>query len=470
MINRLVKTTGVAACALFASLASHSVFAKQLTDAQTAEVKLLQQTALQSNLAYDLDESLTTEVGARMIGTEGDRKSVAWAIDKMKALGFDRVWTEEANYIPWIRGEEKASIVKPYPQKLVVTALGGSVATPESGIEAPVVHFENLDALKKAEAGSLKGKIAFISERMERHKTGKGYGKAVGGRSQGAIAAAEKGALALVIRSIGTDNDRVAHTGMMRYDDKITKIPAAALSNPDADMLERQISRGKEVVIALKLDTKRLVDEPITTSTVIGELTGSEIPEEFVIMAAHLDSWDVGTGAVDDGIGVGITMAAAAHIAKLPARPKRSIRVILWAGEEVGLVGVKQYVKDHQHDMDKHIIGAEWDFGTHRIYKMTPGVGPKALYHIDELAGLLAPLGISQSPENNAKGQSDLSLLGKAGMPAINFHVDGIDYFDVHHTENDTLDKVDPEAMKHGTAVYVTFSYFAAQSGIDFRK
>lgn len=447
-----------------------TVSAEVLTEKQNQTVKALQQSSLASDMAYEIDESLTTEVGARMVGTAGDKKAVVWAKQKMRDLGFDKVWSEPVDFVPWERGPASARIVSPYPQPMVVIALGGSVGTPAGGITAEVVGFKTLNDLKSAPKNSLNGKIAFVEYRMERHKNGAGYGKAVGARVTGASVAAEKGAIAVLIRSVGTDNHRVGHTGVMRYADGVKKIPAGALSNPDADMLQRQLDRGKPVTVALDMQAKRLEDQTVTTANVIGEITGSEFPNEYVVMAAHLDSWDVGTGAIDDGLGVSITMAAAHQLLNLPTRPKRSIRVILFAGEEVGLIGAKQYMKDHKDDIAQISIGSEWDFGIGKIYRMTPGVGPRALVHMDELAQLLAPLGVGLSNDNDAKGHSDLSLLGAAGMPAINFHMDGTDYFDIHHTENDTLDKVDKEAIKQATAVYATFAYFSAQSGIDFRR
>lgn len=457
---------GTLAAALFASTA----YAGLLTDKENKTVKALQEVALTSSVGYDIDESLTTEVGARMVGTDGDKKSIVWAKQKMKSLGFDKVWSEPVDFVPWERGPASARILAPYPQPMVVIALGGSVGTPANGITAQVAAFKTLDELKKAPKGSLAGKIAFVEYRMERHKNGSGYRKAVGARVTGASIAAEKGAVALLIRSVGTDNHRVGHTGVMRYTDGIKKIPAGALSNPDADMLQRQLNRGNPVTVELNIQAKRLEDQKVTTANVIGEITGTEFPDEYVVMAAHLDSWDVGTGAIDDGLGVSITMAAAHHIANLPEKPKRSIRVILFAGEEVGLIGAKQYVKEHKKEIGNIVIGSEWDFGIGKIYRMTPGVGARALVYIEELAQLLAPLGVGLSGENNAKGHSDLSLLGAEGMPAINFHMDGTEYFDIHHTENDTLDKVDKDALKQATAVYATYAYFAAQSGIDFRK
>lgn len=466
------KFISYAAC-LMVTLMSFTCVTTHADELNTDEIKqlhALKETALNSELSYQLIESLTTEVGHRLMGSDGDKKSIIWAVSKMKSLGFDKVWTEEVTGSYWLRGEAQARILTPYPHKVVAMALGGSISTPGNGLTAKIAHFETFDDLKAAPDNSLKGKIAFVSYRMERHIDGKGYGPAVGTRVMGAIVAAQKGASALVMRSVGTDNNRLAHTGIMRYKEGIKKIPAATLSNPDADLLVNQLKRKGDVSMYLKLTAKTDAEVVAKSANVIGEFTGSELPDEIVTLGAHLDSWDVGTGALDDGLGIGMVVAAAHHIGKLPQRPKRTIRVILFAAEEVGLLGAKKYVQVHKDEMEQHVIGAEWDFGIGRIYKMTPGVGPLSLNAIRELASYLAPMGVSLSPENNAKGQSDMSALSDLGMPSINFSPDGSDYFDYHHTENDTLDKVDPVALKFNTAIYTMYAYFAAQSTVDFRQ
>lgn len=469
MLKILLKKVATTSITVTALLAINANAATLSSDAQ-ANMEALKNTALTSELSYKLVESLTTEVGPRMMGTPGDAKAIAWAVSNMKALGFDKVWTEEISNTQWLRGEASAKIIAPYPQNVVAIALGGSVGTSEQGITAPVAHFTSLDDLKAAKAGSLDGKIAFVSYKMSRHIAGKGYGPAVGTRVNGATIAAEKGAVALIMRSVGTDNNRIAHTGVMRYKDGVAKIPAAAISNPDADMLVNQLKRGKPVSFYLKL-TASIEDKQIVKSAnVIGEITGSEFPEQIVAIGAHLDSWDVGTGALDDGIGVGMVMAAAHHISKLEKRPKRTIRVILFAAEEIGLLGAKEYMVLHKDNMNNHILGAEWDFGIGKIYKMTPGVGASSLNAVRDLAQHLASLGVALSPENNGRASSDMGLLTDAGMPSMNFAADGSNYFDYHHTENDTFDKVIPEDLQQNTAVYTLFAYFAAQSAVDFRK
>lgn len=434
------------------------------------ELQDLKDTSLNSDLGYEILESLTTEVGPRLVGSANDKKAVDWAVAKFESLGFDKVWTEEVEHYAWARGPISLEIKSPFPQRLNAIALGGSVATPAKGLEAEVIHFEDFQALKDAPTDSLKGKIAFVSKRMERHHDGAGYRPTVVARSKGSSEAARKGAIAILIRSIGTDNNRLGHTGMTHYEEDVTRIPAAAVSNPDADMLVNQFKREQTVRVKLQLATTRDDKKVVKTANVFGEITGRESPDEIVVLAAHLDSWDVGTGAVDDGMGVAITMAAATHIANMPNRPKRSVRVILFAAEEVGLVGAKSYLQRNKDSIDKHIIGAEWDFGTGNIYELEPGVGARSLSDIKGFYKTLRPLGLSLAKDNNAKGQSDLSVLGNAGMPALNFNADGTDYFDLHHTDNDTLDKVDPEVLKQATAVYAMFGWFGAESTVDFRQ
>ncbi|MFT5756544.1 MAG: carboxypeptidase Q [Alteromonadaceae bacterium] len=447
-----------------------NVSADILNNDEKKQMLSLKSTAMNSELSYQLVESLTTEVGHRLMGSEGDKKAIKWAVAKMHELGFDKVWTEEVKGTFWQRGEVQANIISPYPQQISAIALGGSISTENSGLTANIAHFQSFDDLKAAADNSLHGKIAFISYRMERHIDGKGYGPAVGARVGGAAVAAQKGASALIIRSVGTDNNRTAHTGIMRYQEGITKIPAASISNPDADMLINQLNRGGDVSFFLKLIAHSDPEVIVKSANVIGEITGSEFPDEIISIGAHLDSWDVGTGALDDGLGIGIMLAAAHHIKQLPNKPKRTIRVILFAAEEVGLLGAKEYMNLHKDNMKNHIIGAEWDYGTGKIYKMTSGVGSAALPAIKELSHYLQPLDVELSLDNNAKAQSDMSLLSNAGMPSMDFSPDALAYFDYHHTENDTLDKVNKDDIKQNTAVYTLFAYFSAQSGIDFRK
>jgi len=438
-----------------------------LTKDELAQVSKLRDEVLNSDLGYQILESLTTEIGPRMAGSAQDPLAVKWAVAKMKSLGFDKVYTEEATYSTWIRGVETAEVTAPFPQGMHITALGGSVSTPDHGLQAEVVHLASLDALKKADAASIKGKIVFISNRMERFIDGRGYGPAVQARSNGAIEASKKGALAIVIRSIGTDTHRVPHTGMMRYDDKVVKIPAAALSNPDADQLERIFTRGQKVT--LKLNIGSHAGQDFTSHNVIAEITGTDKADQFVIMGGHLDSWDLGTGAIDDGAGVSITMAAASLIKKAGIKPRRSIRVILWANEEQGLKGAFSYAKAHKEDMEHLIVGAESDFGAERIYRFSSLVQTQDLPFIQQIQDMLEPLGIVRG-NNKASAGPDLIPLYQQGMMVFRLHQDGTDYFDLHHTADDTLDKVDPKALAQNVAAYSVYALMMAQYQADLKR
>lgn len=455
------------------TFASGSGFAQDnpLTQEMIDHARSLGESAYNSSLTEDLVTSLTTEVGHRLAGTANDTKGREWAKAKMLELGFDRVWEEPVPFTLWHRGSASLRMTEPFQHNnMALTALGTSVGTPEGGITAEVVQFNEYKDLASAEPGSLDGKIAYISFRME--PTGlRGYGYAGQARRMGSVAAAKAGASALLIRSIGTDDNRTPHTGSMNYEEGVTKIPAAALSNPDADLLDNALKYGEPVTLHLEMSSH--THDVVTTYNVLGEVTGTDDPEKAVMLGAHLDSWDLGTGALDDGTGVAIVMSAAAHIAAGGKRPKRSIRVILFAAEEEGLIGAREYVRSHTEDhgdFDNAILGAEWDSGTGRIINFAPGVGPMSLNVIREIGAVLSPYGVATLPTNNAKGQSDMSLLGNAGMPAVNLGMEPTNYFDFHHTANDTLDKVDMPAITHNAAIYAMWSYMAAAVDVDFRK
>lgn len=429
-------------------------------------VRQLQQQALKSDLAYDLVESLTVEVGPRLAGSDKDLIAVQWAESKLRSLGFDKVYKEAVQVPVWHRGEAKASITAPFAQPLVITALGGSIATPDNGIEANIIRFDSLAALQSASVDDVAGKIVFIDQITQRHITGKGYGKSVGGRSKGAVAAAEKGAVAVMIRSIGTDHDRMAHTGMMRYKDGVAKIPAAAMSNPDADLINAMLKRDTNITINLMLTAQ---NQGFATSyNVIAEVTGTSKPDEIVLIGAHLDSWDEGTGAIDDGAGVAIVTAAAKLIQDLPTKPARTIRVVLYAAEEVGLVGGKAYAKAHKAELDKHYIAAESDFGAGRIYQIDFRASEAAYSELLELTIPMTNNAVALG-NNTASGGPDVSILPSQGVPVASLRQDGTDYFDYHHTPNDTLDKIEPAALQQNVAAYAQFAYLMAQSTITLR-
>jgi carboxypeptidase Q len=424
----------------------------------------LRERALAGSRAYELVESLTTEVGPRLAGTPGDARAVAWAKAKFEALGYDRVYTEPTTFPVWRRGLERAEVLHPFPQRLALTALGGSVGT-KRPLEAEVVEFATLDALIAAPAESLRGRIAYIANRMERFRDGHGYGVAVTARGRGAVEAAKKGASALLIRSIGTDSDRLPHTGMMRYEAGVTEIPAAALSNPDADLLSNMLRRGQPVRLRIEIDAG--LQGEATSYNVIGEITGRARPDEVVVIGGHLDSWDLGTGAIDDASGVALTMAAGALIGELAQPPARMIRVIAYANEEQGLYGGKAYAAQHAGEIAQHVIGAESDFGAGRIYGFNSNAPAHARAALLQIAAALEPLGIDYLPARGGAGP-DIGPMTTAGMTWAWLGQDGTDYFDYHHTANDTLDKVDAKALDQQVAAYAVFAYLAAEAEGNF--
>jgi carboxypeptidase Q len=424
----------------------------------------LRDRALEGSGAFAIVESLTTEVGPRMAGSPGDARAVAWAKAKFEQLGFDRVYLEPVTFPVWRRGHERAEVLAPFPQPLTLTTLGGSVGT-KGALDAEVIAFPTLQALVDAPADAAKGRIVFIANRMERFRDGRGYGPAVAARGRGAVEAAKKGARAVLIRSIGTDNDRMPHTGTMRYEDGIARIPAAALSNPDADLLANMLERGKPVRVRLDLGAD--FGGEGKSSNVIGEIRGSEKPDEVIVIGGHLDSWDLGTGAIDDGAGVAITMAAGALIGALPEAPRRTIRVIAFANEEQGLYGGKAYADAHKNEVAQHLIAAESDFGAGRIYGFNSNAPAEARAALLQIAAVLEPLGIDYLPAKGGVGP-DISPMAAIGMTWAWLGQDGSDYFDYHHTANDTLDKIEPAALDQQAAAYAVFAYLAAQADGDF--
>ena len=455
--------TAAALLALSASPAFAADAALSSNDRKAVDALI--ETALADGRAYQIVESLTTEVGPRLGGSDAEARAREWGAAKMKQMGFKNVRIETYEMPAWSRISESAAIVSPFPQALHATALGNSVSTPEGGIKAEVVRFETLTALQQAPLTGLEGKIVFVDEKMTRTQDGSGYGVAVAKRSGAAYEAGRRGALAAVIRSVGTDSHRNPHTGNMNYKDDAAAIPTAALSNPDADQLARALTLAKEpVVLALDLQTAKA--DTAVSGNVIGEIEGRT--DELIVIGGHLDSWDLGTGAVDDGAGIAITLAAAKLIDEMKGKPGRTIRVVMWGAEEVGLHGAKAYAEAHKNELSRHALAAESDFGAGKIWSMQTKFGEASLPKAKIFAEALRPLGVGPG-DNNASGGADVSPLRDAGVPVIDLNQDGTDYFDLHHTPDDTLDKIDPAALKQNVAAWAAMLYLAAESPGGFR-
>jgi hypothetical protein len=426
----------------------------------------LGEAVLASSRAFETVQSLTDEAGPRLSGSPAGKVAVAWALDTMRAAGLVKVHAEPCAVPHWERGDERGEIVVPSLQPLALTALGGSVGTPAESLEADVVEapsLEGVDALGPSAAG----KIVFIDVHMERSRDGSGYGRAVGARSQGAVRAAKVGAVAVLVRSIGTDGSRAPHTGGMRYDDGVAKIPAAALAIPDADVLHRLLSRGRRVRVRLALGARSLPDAE--GANVVGDVEGSATPRDVVLLGAHLDSWDLGRGAIDDGAGCAIVMEAARQIAALPQRPRRTVRVVLFANEENGLRGARAYAAAHAAELGDHAVAIEADLGAGRVYETRFLGGPEGAPAFHAVAAAVAPLGVAASDER-AHGGSDLIPLRAAGVPILDLRQDATSYFDFHHTANDTMERISKADIDQAAAAFASAAYAAADAPERFGR
>jgi hypothetical protein len=415
----------------------------------------LRDKALTDTTAWSLLDSLTSEIGPRPIGSPAYQRSRDWAVAKLTALGFTNVHVETFAKPAWSRGAESAEIVGAHSQKLAVLGLGYSVPTPKAGIEAPVVVFGSYREMLAQPPGSLKGKIVLVNQPMTRTQDGAGYGAAVEARN-GDGEAAKRGAVAYLVRSISTSTNRSPHTGSTWGPGP--HIPCAALGVPDADLVA-SLARRETVRIRLKLQSS--LDQKAVAFDVSGEIKGRERPDEVIVIGGHLDSWDPGTGALDDGAGIAITTAAAKLIGDLPVHPRRTIRVVWWGSEENG-GSSEAYAKAHAGE--KIVIAGESDLGADHAYKVAL---PKGLPGLDEV---MAPLKTIVSPEPPRHGGSDIGGLQEAGVPILAVSEDASRYFDYHHSADDTLAVVDPDGLKQNVAVWAGLVYLIAESEIDFHK
>ena len=422
-------------------------------DDVTQTAMQLRDAGMATDLAWEIVEGLTTEVGPRLAGTEADHRAVEWTRRKLESLSFDKVWLERIEFPVWVRYHESARIVTPFPQKLHITALGYSGST-DGEVTAEVAGFTSLEDLRDAPPEQVDGKIVFINYFTERTRTGIGYSHSVKVRYDAGQLAKEKGAVAVLIRSIGTDSHRFPHTGVTTL--SADPLPAAALSAPDADQLARIMERGQTVRISLF--TSVAYRESGHSWNVVAQVNGRETPEKVVLIGAHLDSWDLGTGALDDGAGVAITAAAAHLIGELPRRPRSSIRLVLFGNEEAGLWGAKQYVAANAGILGDHLYASESDFGAGPVWRFDTD-NPVLM---EAAMPILEVLGIEKG-EAASSGGPDIGPLQDRGVRIFRLRQDGTDFFDYHHTADDTLDKIDPEQLRQNVAAWAAVSYLAAE-------
>src|SRR5437899_1807233 len=433
-----------------------------------ADLKRLQQAALKSDYAYKQVAHLANNIGPRLSGSAQAAKSVEYVASELKRIGCE-VQLEKVMVPHWVRGEETAALVQ-WPgqventtHKIVLTALGASVATSSEGMTAEVVAVKNFDELKAMSRDRVAGKIVLFNYPFDKRiaaegRGGEAYGEAVVYRSDGPSAAARQGAVACLIRSVGGADYRIPHTGQTKYADDAPKIPAGAVTAEDAELI---VDLAKQGAVKMKLVLTPQTLPNMESANVIGDIKGGEHPEQVVIVSGHLDSWDLGTGAIDDGAGVAVSMEAANLIQKLHLKPKRTIRVIAWMNEENGLAGSKQYAKDHEKEWMNHFATMETDGGAgHPI-----GINIKGKFEIKKL---LAPV-LAVLQESGAGGTNfaehigaDIEPMEKAGVPAFSPIQDSRFYFNYHHTAADTLDKIVPKELAENSAVVSVLAYALA--------
>ena len=459
----------LAASALALTLVAAPAVAQDAATIQRAET--IRDAALSRNIALDYVTQLTTRFGARPAGSKAEQDASAWAADYMRAHGFQNVRIEQFPLVGWERGEESGSIVGARPQRLVLAALGHSPGT-NGVIEADVVLFDSLEALNAAPAGSLTGKIAYVDAgQMVRMQDGSGYGPLTRIRGAGPAAAAAKGAVAFIMRSVGSDEHRMPHTGTTRYVEGVVPLPGFALAAPDADTVSRLIEMGETV--RLRLSSTAHTYETVSQN-VIGDIPGRSRPEEIIVLGSHMDSWDLGTGAIDDGAGGAITLAAAKAIAESGRRPARTVRVVLYGAEEVDQPtdtgnGGGAYLRGIGAAVEQHIIAGESDFGADRVYALQLPPGAQGSDFARAAARVLYPIGVLSSSVPELSGGADIGPLAEVGVPVFGLSQDGTRYFDLHHTADDTLDKIDPAQMSQNVAAWAGLVWLIADSDVDFR-
>lgn len=409
--------------------------------------------AVADTFAWERLAVLTDTIGNRLSGTPQLDRAIAWAVDEMKRDGLENVHTERAMVPRWVRGTESAEIVEPARHPLVMLGLGNSVATPPGGVQAEVVVVHTFEELDTAGA-RVRNRIVLFNVPFTN------YGETVRFRATGASRAAKLGAVAMLIRSVGNDGLRTPHTGALNYSDDAPKIPAAAITVEDADRIQRMTDRGSRVVVALNMAAH--FEPDAESANVVGEIRGRELPNEVVVVGGHLDSWDVGAGATDDGGGCIVTWDALRLMKKLNLRPRRTVRVVLWTNEENGGRGGLAYRDAHRADLANHVLMLESDGGVFRPLGFGFSGSDSARATVKAIATLLAGIGAATVADEG--GGADITPSVQEGhLPSMSLEVDGTKYFLVHHTPADTIDKIDPQEMAKCAAAVAVMAYVVAE-------
>jgi carboxypeptidase Q len=435
-----------------------------------ADLKRLREAALSSDYAFKQVAHLANNIGPRLSGSIQAAQAVEYVANEMKSLGCE-VQLEKVMVPHWVRGSETAELTH-FPgqaagtrQKIVLCALGGSVATSPEGIDADTICVRDFEELKSLTPEKVSGKIVLFNHAFDRQMAAQGhagdaYGQAVVYRSDGPVAAAKLGAIACLIRSVGAAAYRIPHTGQTNYKDGVPKIPAAAVTAEDAGLIAYLVEQG-QTHMHLVLTPQTLPD--VESANVIADIKGSEHPEQVVIVSGHLDSWDLGTGAIDDGAGVAVAMEAAHLIQQLHLKPKRTIRMIAWMNEENGSRGSKQYEKDHAGDFPNHFAVNETDLGAGHPVGLNLKTKPEVKKMFEPVGKILEEIGAGTLSLAEHVG-ADTEPIEKAGVPAFSPMQDNRFYFNYHHTAADTLDKIVPRELQENAGVVAVAAYAFANA------
>jgi carboxypeptidase Q len=415
--------------------------------------------ALTSDKAYARLAHLTDHIGNRLSGSTGLERAIQWATAEMKKDRLDNVHTEKVMVPHWVRGEESLEMISPEPRKLMMLGLGNSVGTPTEGLTAEAVVVRNFDELE-ALGERVRGKIVVYNAPFTN------YGATVRYRSSGASRAARYGAVAAIVRSITPVSLQTPHTGAMIYDEAQPKIPAAAITIEGAELLQRMHDRGEHPTLRLKMEARFLPDAE--SANTVAEIKGSEKPEEVVLISGHFDSWDVGQGAHDDGGGCIIAWEAVRLLKELGLKPRRTIRVVLWTNEENGTRGGNAYRDAHKAELAKIVFAIETDSGTYRPegFGLAATAPPQARANLQAIVKLLAAIGADSVAENG--GGADIGPMMRDGVVGGSLDVEGSHYFDIHHTQADTLDKIDPKDLALCVASMAVVAYTVADAPQSF--
>jgi hypothetical protein len=453
--NASIMTMNVAKTGLALLILGLGGLAPLRTEAP-AEARILE-AALTDSRAYDKLTHLCDRIGHRFSGSDALERAVEWAAGEFGRDGIEHVWTERVLVPRWVRGPESARLLAPVERELAMLTLGGSVGTAAGGLTADVLVVDGFEELEAA-GEAVRGKIVLYDKPMQAgFDTEAGYGTVVGLRARGASAAAKLGGAGMLLRSLGTADYRLPHTGSLRYEEDVPQIPAAAISAEDAGLIRRLVESGDAVRVRMDLGARYLPDRE--SANVVAELRGRERPDEIVLIGAHLDSWDVGDGAHDDGAGCVVVMEALRLLKRLNLVPRRTIRAVLFTNEENGLRGGRDYAERHGEEL--HVVAIESDTGGAAPLGFGVSAGPGGVELIEPIASRLESIGATRVFPRG--GGADISPLRKLGVPVMSLVQDIEHYFDVHHTEADTLDKVARAELDRNVAAMTLMAYALAE-------